>query len=293
MLRRGGALSDEYQLLDFGAGRKLERFGRYLLDRPSPAAEAFEKRDPSIWNSADARFECRAAQSDEHGDWLPSDALPPRWTVECEHFRLELKPTPFGHLGVFPEQNSNWQWLREQVQRCSSPPKVLNLFAYTGASTLALAAAGAHVVHVDSAGNTVDWARRNAELSNLAEAPIRWIVEDALRFVRRECRRGNRYDAVVLDPPSFGRGPRSETWKLERDLPELLRLCGELTQQRPQFLLLSCHTPGVGAKELELLLVELTLGTRTAEVECFALALTDQSGRSLPSGIAGRIGVES
>ena len=155
---------------------------------------------------------------------------------------LELKRTNFGHLGLFPEQAANWPWIAEQV--ASAPAmRVLNLFAYTGGSTLAAAAAGAEVVHVDAAKNIVAWARRNAALSGLADAPIHWIAEDALKFVKRELRRENRYDAVILDPPSYGHGAHGEVWRLSQHLPRLLELCGQLTAGRRRFMLLTCHTP--------------------------------------------------
>ena len=231
--------SSEYELLDFGAGRKLERFGKFILDRPSPAADAFSKQSPELWQTAMARFERTTA---ENGVWhphetLPDTALPGSWMIKHGTVNFLIKPTDFGHTGVFPEQQSNWDWLAEQIGLVSKPLKILNLFAYTGGSTLACAAAGASVVHVDAARNVVDWARENAALSNLSDAPIRWITEDAFKFVQREVRRGNQYDAIILDPPSYGHGPKGEVWKIDEHLPELLNLCGQLTQHQPQFIL--------------------------------------------------------
>jgi 23S rRNA (cytosine1962-C5)-methyltransferase len=156
---------------------------------------------------------------------------------------FEVKPTEFGHVGVFPEQAANWDWISSQMERFEPPVKMLNLFAYTGGITLAAAAKGAEVVHIDAAENTVAWARQNAAHSGLAEAKIRWIVEDAEKFVRRELKRGNRYDAVVLDPPSYGHGPKGESWKIGNDLAPLMSLIAELTAGEPKFLLLSCHSP--------------------------------------------------
>src|SRR5215469_2034541 len=217
--------ASDYQLVDFGRGRKLEQFGAYLLDRPSPAAEGQDRSDPQAWKLATARYDRTAG---EHGDWRPvaADAppLPERWTARYGPISLELKPTDFGHLGVFPEQAGNWDWIAGQIARAGRRLKVLNLFGYTGASTLAAAAAGAEVVHVDAARNTVDWARRNAEQSGLAPAPIRWIHEDAVTFVRRELKRNNGYDAVILDPPSYGHGAKAQTWKIDQ-LPALLADC--------------------------------------------------------------------
>ena len=194
-------------------------------------------------------------------------------------------------MGLFPEQAENWEWILEQCrlsvsQRPAERPKILNLFAYTGGSTLAAAAAGAEVVHVDAAKNVVAWARRNAELSGLADAPVRWIAEDAVKFVKRELRRGNRYDAVILDPPSYGHGPRGEVWRLAKHLPRLLSLCGELTAGRLQFMLLTCHTPGYDAAALREMLLEAVGGEGTAAAR--QLTLRSAAGRELPSGVAVR-----
>jgi 23S rRNA (cytosine1962-C5)-methyltransferase len=229
---------DAYQLLDFGSGRKLERFGPYTLDRPSPAAEDATLRDPARWLQADTRYDRDAPG----GKWTCARAVDEAWPLGCGSFTLELKRTQAGHLGVFPEQAANWDWIAERVSAAGRSINVLNLFAYTGASTLAAAAAGAAVTHVDAAAGVVAWARRNAELSGLAEAPIRWIVDDVRKFAARELRRGKRYDAVILDPPSYGHGPRGEVWKLEDRLGELVELCWALTEGQREFMLLSCHS---------------------------------------------------
>ncbi len=227
----------DYELLDFGAGRKLERFGPYILDRPSPAAIEASPRSPRQWNAAIGRYERPVGQG---GAWRLRQTIDDRWFLNCSSFNLELKLTEAGHLGVFPEQADNWRWIAEQAARVDRP-KILNLFAYTGASTLAAAAAGAEVVHVDAAASVVQWARRNAAASGLSAAPIRWIVEDALKFAERELRRGNRYDAVLLDPPAYGHGPKGQPWKLDDALPCLLEVCFELCAAG-RFMLLSCHS---------------------------------------------------
>ncbi len=227
---------DPYQLLDFGQGRKLERFGRWVLDRPAPAAEGLERRDPARWAGADARYDRQAGR----GRWSP--AIEESWPLRFAELALELKLTEFGQVGVFPEQADNWTWLAEQVRAHGRPVRVLNLFAYTGAATLSAAAAGAEVTHVDAAPGVVAWARRNALLSDLSEAPIRWIVDDALKFVGRELKRGRRYDGLVLDPPAYGHGPHGEVWKLETDFGKLLSSCLELAGGRPAFMLLTCHS---------------------------------------------------
>jgi 23S rRNA (cytosine1962-C5)-methyltransferase len=231
-----------YELLDFGGGRKLEQFGPYRIDRPAPAADHAARRAPQSWAEADARYERLDAES---GRWTMSRPIADFWPVRLGPFTLELKLTQFGHLGVFMEQADNWRWIADQVH-AAGRIKVLNLFAYTGASTLAAAAAGAEVVHVDAAANVVAWARRNASASGLEQAPIRWIVEDAPAFVRRELKRGNQYDAVILDPPAYGHGPKRQNWKLESGLEDLLAECVELMSGRERFLLLTCHSGALG-----------------------------------------------
>lgn len=276
---------DDYELLDFGNGRKLERFGGIILDRPAPVAEGKTPARPDEWPRADAVFH---RQSDNAGRWQWRS--PPResWTLAHDGMTFLLKPTDFGHVGLFPEQAENWEWMAGKTSRSTRPLKVLNLFAYTGGATLAAAAAGAEVVHVDAARNIVAWARRNARLSGLEEAPIRWIVEDAAKFVDREVRRGNRYDAVLLDPPSYGHGPKGQTWKLTSDLPGLLEGCAELVGQRPAFFLLTCHTPGYGPAELDAILSDLLFGRCQQGVVSKKLLLTAGDGRRLPSGAVAR-----
>lgn len=285
----------DYGLLDFGGGRKLERFGRVVLDRPcaEPAAESQPQTD--LWPAATARFELDAdACGAQRGRWIPAAVFPERWAVACGPLHMELKPTEFGHLGLFPEQIENWQWTADTIRAraagvgpLGSPGacKILNLFAHTGGSTLAAAAAGAEVVHVDSARGIVAWARRNAELSGLAAAPIRWIVEDAARFVRRELARGNRYDAVILDPPSYGHGPAGQSWKLNRDLADLLRDCAEVTAGRRQFMVLTCHSAGITPTVAARLLAAVL---QVPRVESCELSLTATDGRRLPAGVAAR-----
>ncbi len=273
----------DYELVDFGQGRKLERFGGWLLDRPSPAAERVRPAAPQLWESA-ARYERTVGLQ---GVWTGT-RLPDEWIVRHDACALRLRPTPAGHLGVFPEQAANWDWITRQVRRASRPLRVLNLFAYTGGSTLAAAAAGAEVVHVDAAKNIVAWARRNAEASGLKDAAIRWIVDDAIKFVRREVRRGNGYDAVILDPPSYGHGPQGQTWKLESGLLPLLREIRTLTEKHCQFLLLTCHSPGVGPAEAEACLAEAIFGSCSAGAKASNMSLTTASGRKLGAGIVAR-----
>lgn len=275
---------DQYELLDFGRGRKLERFGGWVLDRLSPAADDAECASPtSLWRSAHGAYERLERGS---GLWEAAAALPATWQIRHQSLTFELRRTDFGHLGIFPEQAENWDWLAQQVAAAQRPLKVLNLFAYTGGSTLAAAAAGASVVHIDAAKNVVAWARQNAAFSGLAEHPIRWITEDAMRFVQREVRRGNHYDAVILDPPSYGHGPAGEAWKLTEQLPTLLADCARLTGGKCAFVLLTCHTPGFGEPQLrELLLNHWGSG----KVSTLPLSLRTTAGRCLPSGVAARL----
>lgn len=281
----------QYELLDFGGGRKLERFGDLLIDRPSPAADGLPRGDPTRWREAAARYERTAG---DQGVWRRMAAessgdepIDERWTIHHGPLTLELRLTDFGQVGVFPEQTNNWDWIAAQVRRCAAPPRILNLFAYTGAATLAAAAAGAQVTHVDAARTTVAWARRNAEFSGLSDRSIRWIVEDAPTFVRRELKRGRQYHAVILDPPSYGHGPNGEVWKLAEDLPELLSDCAKLTAGDLRFMLLTSHTPGFGPAVLGRLLAD---AFDISRVESDELALCTSSGRRLPCGAMARFG---
>jgi 23S rRNA (cytosine1962-C5)-methyltransferase len=277
--------ADAYQLIDFGEGRRLERFGGLSLDRPCPTVEGVPKSNTAAWAAADARFERTTATE---GKWIAARDLPERWTIAHGPIALELKRTEFGHLGVFPEQAANWDWIAAQVRAASRPLHVLNLFAHTAGSTLAAAAAGANVVHVDAARNVVAWGRRNAELSGMAEAPIRWIAEDTMKFAGRELRRQSHYDAVILDPPSFGRGPRGEVWQLSKHLPRLLSLCAQLTAGQPQFVLLTCHTPDFTPDRLKGMVLETLGAACPGRITSCPLTLTTSAGRELPSGVAVR-----
>ena len=277
--------SSSYELLAFGGGRRLERFGGLCLDRPCPAAEGLPLLEPTAWEAAEAYFE-RTSPVDSR--WFSKRHLPECWTIAHGSSVMELKCTESGQVGVFPEQAANWDWLARQRSTTAQPLKVLNLFAYTGGSTLAAAAAGAEVVHVDAARNVVAWARRNAELSGLAHAPIRWIAEDALKFVHRELKRGAGYDAVILDPPSYGHGTRGEAWNLSQHLEELLALCGQLTLGRRRFILLTCHTPNYPPIRLKRMLVSALGDAESGRVFAGPMSLATASGQHLPSGSAVR-----
>ncbi|MDO5582173.1 MAG: class I SAM-dependent methyltransferase [Planctomycetia bacterium] len=267
--------SEQYELLDFGNGRRLERLGGLILDRPCPAAEDHIAAAPSLWKDVDVRFLLQSGESRidtfQRGNWIPESDLgsayfltrkstnqdtPPAWNIRHSHptFILELKGSPFGHIGIFPEQMHNWERIRtlceEMTQKKGRPARILNLFAYTGGSTLAAAASGAEVVHLDAARNIVQQARKNADLSFKEPRSIRWIVEDAAKFVRRERKRGNHYDGIILDPPTYGHGASGEVWRLSRDLPKLMSDLVHLLEPKDFFVLLTFHAVGPEIKTI-------------------------------------------
>jgi len=273
-----------YELLDFGHGRKLERFGVRILDRPAPQAKDRPPRSPGLWSSADARFsEARAGVA---GKWDPEMSESDKWRAVFGPLHFELRCTDQGQVGVFPEQSENWKWIRRQIEAASEPLRVLNLFAYTGGSTLAAAAAGAAVTHVDAAPSAIEWGRANARLSRLESASIRWISEDVPKFVRRELRRGRRYQGMILDPPSFGHGPKGERWKLSQQLPDLLKACCELAGEELRFLLLTCHTTGLTPVALQKLVQHALLPSQRFQVTRHELVLRAREGGRLSSGWA-------
>jgi len=233
----------DYELLDSGHGRKLERFGNYTLVRPCSQAVWKPSLADHAWVSATATFD-RA----EGNQWHNRGDLPHEWKITEAGIKFNLSGTDFGHLGIFPEQRAQWEWIYNTVKKLNTergtPLKVLNLFAYSGGSTLAAALAGAHLCHLDASKGMVQWARNNAAANGLENHPIRWIVDDAHKFLCREIRRENQYDAIILDPPTFGRGQNNEMYKIEQDLPETLSLCRKLLSDKPAFILLSAHTPG-------------------------------------------------
>jgi 23S rRNA (cytosine1962-C5)-methyltransferase len=286
--------NEHYVLLDFGDGRKLERFGAVVLNRPCPAAEGVEQSRPELWDQITARF--RGPRTGD-GSWTPQPKtwMPAEWCFALEGdapFRLKLEALPSGQVGVFPEQRENWGWIGRRLAKPQAilgrPLKVLNLFAYTGGSTLAAAAAGAEVVHIDAAQTIVDRARENAAFSGLAERPIRWIAEDAVKFCRRERKRGKQYDAVILDPPSYSHGPNGEPWKIDTDLLPLLKMCGELTAENRALVLVSCHSPGIGPAELAAYLSEGIFGHCGESPAAGELVLETSDGRKLPAGVYAR-----
>jgi 23S rRNA (cytosine1962-C5)-methyltransferase len=270
-----------YALLDVGDGRRLEQFGELVVDRPAPMAEE-PVRDPTAWARADLVFR-------RYVGWTAiGESEPAPWVVDEGDLRFELRPTDTGQVGLFPEQGPNRAWVRDAVAELGGAPNVLNLFAYTGALTLAAVAAGASVTHVDGSRPTVAWARRNAALSGLAERPIRWIVDDADAFVAREIRRERRYDALVLDPPSYGHGHGGRSWRLEERLPELLAAGAIVTGLDPAFVVLTAHTPGFGPDRLAEAMAA-AFRRRAADLEAGELGLVARSGARLRLGAYARI----
>ena len=273
--------ASEIGLLDLGGGARLERFGERTVDRPHPAALG-SRQATEAWRDANLRF-------DRERGWTGPAADDGAWLVRIHGLTLELRPTDAGQVGLFPEHAAMLPWLDEQVARRASGderPEVLHLFAYTGLATLAMAAAGAAVAHVDASRPTVAWARRDAELSGLSDRPIRWIVEDAAAFAVREGRRGRRYAGIVLDPPSYGHGPGAGRWRLDDDLPTLLAACAAVLDP-DGFVLLTAHTPTYGPDRLAELLAS-TLGRRPAAMEAGELELSTEDGRRLELGAFAR-----
>lgn len=234
----------DYELLDCGNEKKLERFGPFSLIRPAPQA-IWNPQNPQLWKEAHGEFQR------EKGNQWKKKAFPSSWNISFHSLQFKLTPTDFGHLGLFPEHAQHWDWM---LKALPNPSKVLNLFAYSGAATLALAQAGHSVCHLDASKGMVEWARENAALNHLTKAPIRWIVDDAVKFLKREVKRASHYDAILLDPPTFGRGSQGQVFKIERDILPLLELCRSVLSSSPAFILLTAHTPGFTPLIMEQLL---------------------------------------
>ncbi|GAA0623711.1 class I SAM-dependent methyltransferase [Brevundimonas kwangchunensis] len=270
----------DYALMDSGDGRKLERYGPYTVVRPEPQC-FWSPRDPKAFEAATAVFDPQQEEEDA-GRWRfdthgPVDAFPLKW----RDVRFTGRFTPFRHLAFFPEQAANWEWLDARV-RTLERPKVLNLFGYTGVASLACAAAGAEVTHVDASKKSVAYARENAEQSGLADRPIRWIVEDCRKYVAREVRRGSKYQGIILDPPKYGRGPTGEVWRLFEDLPELLKDCASLLADNASFLLLNAYAARISGLSLAHMMAEAT-ADRGGEIDWGELALAEDrlDGRAI------------
>lgn len=272
----------EYELLDCGGGRRLELFGKTIVDRPCPQAE-WTVLAPQEWKRVQALYD----RENLH-DWMPESVFPDPWQMKIDDLTIELRPSRNSQVGIFPEQRENWRWMKEQIRKSNRPLKILNTFAYTGIATLMAASIGEHVevCHVDGAQSSVSWARRNAELSGLSDRPIRWITDDVLTFLKREVKRGQRYDGIILDPPAFGRG-KGGTWKIERDIAMLLELVNELLSDNPCFVILSCHVPVWTAQSMANQLRGLPK-LKKARFESMELVIPSENGHALPSSICGR-----
>lgn len=276
-----------YELLDSGDGRRFERYGTVTLVRPEPNALWRPRRPATEWESADATFDPQASEAARA--WR-GGALPPHgWPLDHGALRFEARLTPFRHTGIFPEQAVNWQWCADQILAAPEAPNVLHLFAYTGIGTLAAAAAGAKVTHVDASRPAMGWARKNQRLSAMEEAPIRWLVDDVVKFVRREVRRGRQYEGIILDPPAFGRGPKGEIWRFSEGLPALLEVLAALLSPEARFFLLNAYAVTESAVVLRNL-VEQTVGGRGGTLEAGELALREsgRDGRLLPTSLFAR-----
>ncbi len=272
-----------YALIDSGNGRKLERFGPYLISRPASQAVWDPLLPEFEWNKAHAIF-----TRDNENRWIKKPALKDNWTLETAGLTFKIAPTDFGHLGLFPEQRDFWEWIQTTVAQARKPLRVLNLFAYSGGATLAAAKAGAQVCHLDASKGMVAWARENAALNQLENAPIRWIVDDVNKFLARELRRNSRYEGIILDPPSFGRGNRGELFKIEDDIKPILRSCRELLSDKPLFVLFSCHTPGFSPLVMQHLTEQMMRGC-PGKIEVGEMVLTGhREVLPLPSGTYAR-----
>lgn len=276
-----------YTLIDSGDGRKLEKFGRYIISRPSAQAVWKPQQPENIWKKADAIF-----TREGENKWIKNSELPESWKIVVSDISFKISPTDFGHLGIFPEQSDFWKWIPQTIEHAKTKGRdsisVLNLFAYSGGSTLAAAKAGARVCHLDASKGMVSWARENAALSGLEKAPIRWIVDDVSKFLTRELRRGVRYDAIIFDPPSFGRGNRGEIFKIEEDLPPIMRDCRELLSDHPLFILFSCHSPGFTPIVMHHLMSQMTEGLK-GNIDSGEMVLKgEKTTLPLPSGVYAR-----
>lgn len=276
----------DYECIDTGNGEKLERWGDIVLRRPDPQIIWPIEKETAQWKQAAAHYH---RSSSGGGNWEVKGDLPERWTISYGKLSFYIKPTNFKHTGLFPEQAINWQWIIDQIRNAGRPIKVLNLFAYTGGSTLASAFAGAEVCHVDAAKGMVQWARENIQLSGLGHRTVRFITDDVFKFVKREQRRGSRYDAIIMDPPSYGRGPGGEMWKLDNDLFPFVNSCVDILSDQPLFFLINSYTTGLSPTVLKNILT-LMIGRKyggTITSGEIGIPVTS-SGLMLPAGILGR-----
>ncbi len=272
----------DYRVIDTSNGEKLEYWGDTLLIRPDPQVLWNTERKNPLWNKAAARY---IRSNKGGGSWEYHTKVKDSWEISYHDLVFQIKPTGFKHTGLFPEQAVNWNYFRQKIQKANRPIKVLNLFAYTGGATLACAAAGAQVCHVDSSKGMVSWARENAKLSGLTNAPIRWIVDDCKKFVEREIRRQSRYDAIIMDPPSYGRGPNGEIWKLEEQIYELVTICSQVLSDNPLFFAINSYTTGISMSVMGYLLGVIVNKRYQGHICTDEIGLpVEESGYILPCG---------
>jgi len=279
-----------YELIDCGDKRRLERFGNIILDRPCPQALWSKKLDSNVWNNVTAYYE----RTNDNKGWKNSSdkMLPNSWNILLDKLNLELHPSKNNQIGIFPEQLSNWSWINQIIKSNQNRPlKILNCFAYTGIASLVASYSGnegIEVCHVDGAKTSVNWAKQNAVLSGLSKKKIRWIIDDVIKFLTREIKRGNKYDGIILDPPAFGKGVKSSSWKFDKDLPNLLKLVNELLSDDPLFIILSGHAPGVTSKNM-LNMLKNNISAKIKYGEAVDLIISSKNGNDLPSSICGRV----
>lgn len=275
----------DYEVLDTSSGEKLERWGDYRLIRPDPQVIWDTKKEYSGWKRVNAHYH---RSNKGGGDWEFFD-LPQQWSIGYKDLVFQLKPFRFKHTGLFPEQAVNWEWFGEKIRKANRQVKVLNLFAYTGGATLAAAQAGASVTHVDASKGMVGWAKENAKSSGLDEAPIRWLVDDCVKFIEREIRRGNVYDGIIMDPPSYGRGPKGEIWKIEESIYPFIQLCTQLLSEDALFFLINSYTTGLQPAVLTYMLSTAIKTKRGGSVHSEEIGLpVSGNGLVLPCGASGR-----
>lgn len=274
----------DYEVIDCSRGEKLERWGKHILIRPDPQVIWDTPRTAGEWKRKNGHYH-RSARGG--GEWEFFN-LPEQWQIHYHDLTFHLKPFSFKHTGLFPEQAVNWDWCSDKIKSAGRPVRVLNLFAYTGGATLAAAAAGAHVTHVDASKGMVSWAKENASSSGLSDKPIRWLVDDCVKFAEREIRRNHHYEAIIMDPPSYGRGPKGEIWKIEEAIYPLIKLCVRLLSDRPLFFLINSYTTGLAPSVLTYMLcTELKEYKGHAFSQEIGLPVT-ASGLILPCGASGR-----
>ena len=274
-----------YEVIDTSNGEKLERWGDYLLVRPDPQVIWNTPKTAAGWKKPNGHYH----RSTKGGGEWEFFSLPEQWSISYRELTFNLKPFAFKHTGVFPEQAVNWDWCAEKIREANRPVKILNLFAYTGGATLSAAAAGAQVTHVDASKGMVGWAKENAVSSGLGEAPIRWLVDDCVKFVEREIRRGNHYDGIIMDPPSYGRGPKGEIWKIEESVFPLIELCEQLLSEDAIFFLINSYTTGLQPAVLSYMLNTALVPKHEGRVEAEEIGLpVSGNGLVLPCGASGR-----